>query len=88
EMAEGERYSVPADAEGPQVWTGQPEALMVSIGGDDIGTLSQESEILRDIPATATALFDRIDGADAQAAQAPAARAPATQGGIEPPAAT
>ncbi|MGB7407698.1 MAG: RodZ domain-containing protein [Pontixanthobacter sp.] len=69
QMAEGERYEVPANAEGPQVWTGQPEALAVTIGGNRIGTLSQESEIVRDIPATAAALVDRIEANEARATQ-------------------
>ncbi|MXP47368.1 DUF4115 domain-containing protein [Altererythrobacter luteolus] len=59
QMAEGERYVVPADAQGPQVWTGQPEALRITIGDTDIGTLSDESEILRDIDVTAEALLAR-----------------------------
>ncbi len=70
QMSEGERYSIPQDVEGPQLWTGQPEALVVSIGGDRIGTLSEESEIVRDLPATATALIDRIEENRAQAARA------------------
>lgn len=60
QMAQGESYTVPADAQGPQVWTGQPESLEVLIGGTSIGTLSDESEIVRDIPVTADALRARI----------------------------
>lgn len=77
QMAEGERYAVPANAEGPQVWTGQPQSLAISIGGEDIGTLSQESEIVRDIPATAAELIDRIEANEAQAAQAGTDNTPA-----------
>ncbi|MBV9311462.1 MAG: helix-turn-helix domain-containing protein, partial [Solirubrobacterales bacterium] len=33
EMAKGESYTVPADAQGPKLWTGRPEALAITIGG-------------------------------------------------------
>lgn len=72
QMSQGERYAVPSSAEGPQVWTGQPEALQISIGGKDIGRLSLESEIVRDIPVTAGALAERV------AANQAAARASAS----------
>ncbi|NMW30647.1 helix-turn-helix domain-containing protein [Altererythrobacter sp. RZ02] len=57
QMEEGETYAVPTDAAGPQVWTGQPEALAISIGGQSIGTLSDESQIVRDVDVTADALL-------------------------------
>ncbi len=62
ELAQGERYTVPADADNPQLWTGQPESLAVSIGGQRLGNLSLESEILRDIPLNAQSLVERIRG--------------------------
>ncbi|GAA4647567.1 hypothetical protein GCM10023115_55290 [Pontixanthobacter gangjinensis] len=67
EMAKGEKYSVPSDSQGPQIWTGQPEALMVSIGGTSIGNLSDESEILRDLPVTADALIARAEESETAA---------------------
>ncbi|MXO89389.1 helix-turn-helix domain-containing protein [Pontixanthobacter aquaemixtae] len=66
EMAQGESYTVPADAEGPQVWTGQPESLEIRIGGTAIGTLSNTSEVVRDIPVTAEALNARIAELEAE----------------------
>lgn len=60
QMAKGERYTVPDNVQGPQVWTGQPEALSITIGGQQIGNLSLESEIVRDIPVTPEALVARV----------------------------
>ena len=67
ELARGESYTVPADANGPQVWTGQPESLAISVGGTEIGTLSNQPEIVRDIPANAEALLERMKVLEAQA---------------------
>lgn len=70
QMAKGERYAVPADAEGPQVWTGRPDALAITIGGRPVPKLAESESIVRDVPVTAEALLGRA---------APAARrAPAT----------
>lgn len=57
QMEKGETYAVPTDTAGPQVWTGQPEALAIAIGGQSIGTLSDESKIVRDVDVTADALL-------------------------------
>lgn len=59
QMARGERYTVPADAEGPQLWTGRPDALAISIGGREVPPLSREQRIMRDVPVTAQALLAR-----------------------------
>ena len=32
QMAEGESFTIPRDAEGPQVWTGRPYALAITVG--------------------------------------------------------
>ncbi len=61
EMAVGERYVVPADAEEPQVWTGRPDALRITVGGRDVPKLSEEQRIVRDVPVTASALLARND---------------------------
>ena len=57
QLAQGEAYTVPSDATGPQIWTGQPEALTITIGGKSIGKLSEESAIVRDVDVTAAALL-------------------------------
>jgi cytoskeleton protein RodZ len=59
EMARGESYTVPADAEGPQVWTGKPYALAITVGGRPVPKLSEEDEVVRDVPVTPEALLMR-----------------------------
>lgn len=59
EMARGERYQVPADAVGPQLWTGRPDALAITIGGRPVPKLAAEERIMRDVPVTAEALLAR-----------------------------
>lgn len=59
EMAQGESYTVPADAEGPQIWTGRPYALEITVGGRPVPKLSEEDEILKDVPVTPEALLAR-----------------------------
>lgn len=59
QMAKGETYTVPADAEGPQVWTGRPDALAITVGGRAVPKLADAETIVRDIPVTAEALLDR-----------------------------
>lgn len=59
QMAKGETYTVPADAEGPQVWTGRPYALAITVGGEPVPKLSEEDEIVRDVLVTPEALVAR-----------------------------
>ena len=59
EMERGERYAVPADAEGPQLWTGRPDALAITIGGRAVPKLAEEERVVRDVPVTAQALLAR-----------------------------
>ncbi len=78
QMAVGERYAVPTDAEGLQVWTGRPDALSITVGGREVPKLAEEQRIVRDVPVTASALLARNDAvAESGAAPAPA-REPAT----------
>lgn len=63
EMAKGETFTVPADADGPQVWTGRPEALAITIGGKSVPKLADEQRIVRDVPVTAAALLARATAA-------------------------
>lgn len=58
-MAKGERYTVPADADGPQVWTGRPDAFAITIGGRSVRKLAEEDQVMRDIKVTAEALLAR-----------------------------
>ncbi len=61
QMALNERYTVPADAEGPQLWTGRPDALQITVGGRQVPKLAEAQRIVRDVPVTASALLARND---------------------------
>lgn len=70
QMALDESYTVPADADGPQVWTGRPDALRITIDGREIPKLAEEDQIMRDIPVTAEALLARdASGSDTAPAE-------------------
>lgn len=60
-MAKGESYTVPATAQGPQLWTGRPEALGITIGGKPVAKLSDVQRTMRDVPVTAVALLGRAE---------------------------
>ena len=72
QMDEGDSFTVPADAEGPQVWTGRPYALAITVGGRSVPKLSEVDEVIKDVPITAEALLARADAAP----RAPATPAP------------
>lgn len=59
QMAKGETYTVPADAEGPQVWTGRPDALAITVGGRAVPKLAESQGLMKDVPVTAAALLGR-----------------------------
>lgn len=59
QMAKGESYTVPADAKAPQVWTGRPDALAITVGGKAIPKLAENEGIMRDVPVTPEALLAR-----------------------------
>lgn len=65
QMAEGERYTVPVDAAGPQLWTGRPDALAITVGGREIPKLAEEDQVMRDVPVSAEALLARAEGSEA-----------------------
>ncbi len=58
-MALGERYTVPAEAVGPQLWTGRPDALGITVGGRPVPKLSEDDGVMRDVPVSAEALLAR-----------------------------
>ena len=68
QMNAGETYTVPADAVGPMVWTGRPDALAFSIGGHNEGKLAQERGTVHDVPVSAAALLARVAGPAGQGA--------------------
>jgi hypothetical protein len=72
EMARGERYTIPADAEAPMLWTGRPEALAITVGGRSIPKLADVQTTMRDVPVTAEALIARRRATPAPAGDNPA----------------
>jgi hypothetical protein len=76
-MALGEHYAVPADAKGPQLWTGRPDALSITVGGRQVPKLAEEQATMRDVPVSAEALLARAQ-APAPAASPGAATSPTT----------
>ena len=65
QLALGESYTVPADAFEPKLWTGRPDALTITIGGQPAAPLSYHRGIVRDVPVTAQALLARTQPAAA-----------------------
>ena len=59
QMARGQSFTVPADAQQPQLWTGRPDALAITIGGRAVPKLAETETIMRDVPVTAAALLER-----------------------------
>jgi len=59
QMALGESYTVPADADGPQIWTGRPDAFAITIGGKDVPKLAETETTVKDQPISAKALLAR-----------------------------
>ncbi len=83
QMAKGDSFTIPADAEGPQIWTGRPYALAITVGGRPVPKLSEEDTIVKDVPVSAAALLARADTPTAPDANA----APTTPGANRPGAA-
>jgi transcriptional regulator with XRE-family HTH domain len=63
QLALGESYTVPVDAFEPMVWTGRPDALAITIGGQPVPPLSDHRGIVRNVPVTAQALLARAQPA-------------------------
>ena len=83
QMDEGDSFTIPADATDPQVWTGRPYALRITVGGREVPKISEEDEIVRDVPISARALLAR--GAPSSGAAAtPTPRPAATQAATAP----
>lgn len=75
QLALGETYTVPQDAKDPRVWTGRPDKLGISIGGQEVPPISKVPEIVKSVPISAAALLARgkPDAAATGAAPIPAA---------------
>ncbi len=90
ELSQGESYTVPADAKGPMLWTARPDALQVTIGGQEVARISTLQEKVKDVPVSAAALLARPPAGGAPTAaspsSAPAVQAPAPQAAARTPA--
>ena len=72
QMNTGDSYTVPEDAEGPQLWTGRPYALTITIGGRKVPKLTEEDTVVKDVPVSAEVLLARDEAPAAEATPAPA----------------
>ncbi len=71
QMNTGDSFTVPEDADGPQIWTGRPYALAITIGGREVPKLTEEDTVVRDVAVTAEALLARDDTPEAGSEPAP-----------------
>ena len=72
QLARGERYAVPPEADGVQIWTGRPDAFAITVGGRPVPKLAEEQQIVRDVPISAEALLARQRSGTAPVAAPPA----------------
>ncbi len=59
QLAQGEAYTLPNGVKGPQLWTGRPDALAITIGGQAVPPLATQRMIMKDIAVDATSLLAR-----------------------------
>lgn len=71
QMALGETFTLPADAQAPLIWTARPDALAITVGGRPVPKLSERQRIIKGVPISAAALLART--APATAASRPMA---------------
>ncbi|MCY1670372.1 DUF4115 domain-containing protein [Novosphingobium sp. SL115] len=80
ELAKGESFTVPATAQEPKLWTGRPDALTITIGGQAVPRIAEKEGIVKDVPVSAQVLLARTAapaaGTTPSATAAPVASAP------------
>ena len=59
QLTKGESYTVPADVRNPQIWTGRPDALAITVGGKPVAKLADQQRTMKDVPISAAALMSR-----------------------------
>lgn len=64
EMTLGETYTVPADADGPQLATARPDALSITVDGKVIPALGTAERVIRDVPVDPLSLSNRSEAAE------------------------
>jgi cytoskeleton protein RodZ len=67
----GERYEVPAAASAPQILTGRPDALRVSVGTTVIPPLGPPERTIADVSLRPADLLARVQGGPGQTVPAP-----------------
>lgn len=65
-MQPGQRYEVPATAQAPQIRTGRPQAIRVTVGQTEIPPLGQPETTIDDVSLLAQDLVARAQGAASQ----------------------
>ncbi len=76
EMAAGERYAVPADANKPMIRTGRADLLSVTVAGKEVPALGPAERTIKDVGISAEALAAR--------APAPTATTPTAAAAVQP----
>lgn len=61
EMKLGETYTVPQDAQGPQLATARPDALSITVAGQVIAPLGTAERVIRDVPVDPKSLLGRSE---------------------------
>jgi cytoskeleton protein RodZ len=59
EMKAGDKYTVPADANGPMIVTGRPDLLSLTVGGKAVPPLGTGEKTIADVGISAKALAER-----------------------------
>jgi cytoskeleton protein RodZ len=83
EMQPGERYQVPSNANDPRILTGRPDALRVTVGGQEVAPLGPPQATIRDVGISAAALTARAVQPPPAGAAVPPSNQPAA-GTIRP----
>ncbi len=63
-MRQGDSFTIPADAVAPQIITGRPDLLTITVGGSPVRKLSNDPETLQDVAISAEALLARPSGGE------------------------
>lgn len=69
ELTKGESFTVPADAQDPKLWTGRPDALSITVGGQAVPRIAEKEGIVKDVPVSAVALMARASAPAATATE-------------------
>ena len=75
----GQSYQVPATAVAPEIRTGRPQVLRVTVGSTAIPPLGAPEKMIKDVSLKPADLVARLQAAPAPAAAAPAAAVPPAQ---------